>query len=101
MKLHLYKVLGFNPDMEQPQGFDAVDSIMVLTADGLREEFLRAYNSGYISYDIISDYEKDPDYQKEDWNDIGNLSCGTMADIMNDLAMYNARFWYYVCETDV
>ena len=100
MKLRVYKVFGFDPDMEL-DGWGTVEAVRVLDLDGLRKEFMWAYNSGHIGFDIISDYEKNPDYKKENWNDIGSLSAGTMIDIMNDLINYNASFCYYVAEIDI
>ena len=100
MNLHLYKVFGFDPD-EEPNGWDTIESVRVMTEQDLRKEFLWAYNNGHIASDIIGDYMRNPDYKKENWDDIGNLRVGTMIDIMNDLINYNAPYCYYIDETDV
>lgn len=100
MKLTLYKVFGFDPDNE-PSGWDIVSSVKVMTENDLRQEFLWAYNNGGISNDIIYDYSHNPDYKKENWDDIGSLSAATMVDIMNDLGNYNASYWYVISETEI
>ena len=100
MKLRLYKVLAFDVD-DEPTGYDCVDRVRVLTLDELRDEFLRAYNSGYIPTELVWDYASDKDYHSEDWSDMGSLSAGTMVDILNDVCNYNQSYWYIISETDV
>ena len=97
MNLRLYKVLRYEPDY----AVDTVDAIMVMTEKELRKEFVWAYNNGHIPRELIADYFNDPDYKKENWDDINNLSIGTMIDMMNDIGNYECGEGYYILETDV
>lgn len=96
MNLHLYKVCILDDNVKNPY-----DSIRVMTEKDLRKEFLWVYNLGEIPHELIDDYKADPDYSKENWNDMGNLRVGTMIDIMNDICYYNCGEGYYITETDV
>lgn len=100
MKLRLYKVLDMgNCDMDN--GNDAMLATSVMTEKDLRDEFVWAYNNGKIPHELIDDYKTDPDYSKENWNDMGNLCVGTMIDMMNDICNYNCGEGYFIVETDV
>lgn len=100
MKLRLYKVLVFDREDEPPTLWDGINEVRVLTEDGLREEFLTVCNEGGFSVEELLDYAKDPDYAKENWDDMGNLSAGTMVDMLNDLMDYGGAC-YFVMETDL
>lgn len=100
MNIHLYKVLAFDTD-DEPTGFDCVDRVRVMTLDDLRREFLWAYHSGYIPMELTLDYARSNDYRKEDWEDIGSLSAGTMIDMLNDVCNYSSTYWYIITETDL
>lgn len=100
MKTRLYKVVNmFNCDMDN--GNDVLDAAMIMTEKDLRKEFMWAYNQGGIPHELIDDYKADPDYAKENWNDMGNLGIGTMIDMMNDICNYACGAGYYILETDV
>lgn len=100
MNLHLYKVVDMgNCDMDN--GNDVLDAVRVMTEKDLRKEFLWAYNNGKIPHELIDDYKAEPDYSKENWNDIGNLRVGTMIDMLNDICNYDCGGGYYILETDV
>lgn len=99
MNLHLYIVFDLtriNEDGEHP-----MDVCRVLTDKTLRQEFLWAYDNGRIPHELIDDYKADPDYKKENWNDMGNLRIGTMIDMLNSITNYVCRTGYYINETDV
>lgn len=100
MNLHLYKVVDMgNCDMDN--GNDVLDAVRVMTEEDLRKEFMWAYNNGKIPHELIDDYKADPDYSKENWNDMGNLRVGAMIDMMNDICNYDCGGGYYILETDV
>ena len=84
MKIHLYKVL----DISDYGNCDDLEKTQVMTEKDLRKEFLWAYNNGEIPHELIDDYKSDPDYSKENWNDMGNLRIGTMIDMLNDICNY-------------
>jgi hypothetical protein len=60
-----------------------------------------AYNHDKIPHELMCDFQRDPDYNNEDWNDIGNIRVGTMIDILNEIYNYSPREGYYITETDV
>ena len=100
MKIHLYKVVDMgNCDMDN--GNDVLDAVSVMTEKDIREEFLWAYNNDKIPHELIDDYKADPDYSKENWNDMGNLSVDTMIDMMNDISNYECGEGYYILETEI
>lgn len=98
MKIHLYKVAcldGIGHD-----SYTIVETTNVVDINGLRDEFLNVLNNGEFSVKELLDYAKDPDYSKEDWDDMGNLSAGTMVDMLNDMVDYGGTY-YLVLETDL
>lgn len=99
MNLHLYKVFDLTDINEQ--GESPMDCCRVMTDKDLRREFLWAYDHGRIPHELIDDFKGDPDYKKEDWNDMGNLRVGTMIDMLNDITNYECGTGYYIDETDV
>lgn len=100
MNLHLYKVVDMdNCDMDN--GNDVLDAVRVMTEKDLRKEFMWAYNQGKIPHELIDDFKADPDCAKENWNDMGNLTVGTMIDMMNDICNYTCNYGYYILETDI
>jgi len=99
MNLHLYQIFDLTTINEQ--GESPMDCCRVMTDKDLRKEFMWALNHGKIPHDLIDGYKGDPDYKKEDWNDMGNLRVGTMIDIMNDIPNYVCGAGYYILETDV
>ena len=100
MKLHLYKVLLWDRE-QQPIFLSAFENATVMTERDLRKEFVRAWESGKIPTELKNDFINDPDYKKENWDDIDNLSAGTMVDIMNEIYNYNCSYYYYILETDI
>lgn len=99
MNLHLYQV--FDLTNINDYGESPMDCCRVMTDKDLRKEFLWAYNNGNIPHELIDDYKGDPDYKKEDWNNMENLRVGTMIDILNDITNYVCGTGYYITETDV
>lgn len=99
MNLHLYQVFDLTDINDY--GADPMDCCRVMTDKELRKEFLWAYNTGNIPHELIDDYKGNPDYRKEDWNDMGNLRVGTMIDMLNDITNYVCGTGYYILETDV
>lgn len=97
MNLHLYKVIALDDYSNE----DDLSKTQVMTERDLREEFLRAYNNGKIPTELKFDFINDPDYKKENWDDIGNLRIGTMVDIMNEIYNYTCGDGYYILETDI
>lgn len=97
--LHLYIVFDLTEINEH--GSDPMDNVRVMTNKDLRNEFLWAYNHGIIPHELIDDYKGDKDYSKENWNDLGNLSIGTMIDMLNDIVNYECGTGYYIKETDI
>jgi hypothetical protein len=99
MKIKLYKVVdccGIEHDT-----YNVIDSVMVMTENDLRNEFIRAIENGWVPLELRYDYQNDPDYAKENWEDIGNLSVGTMIDMLNDIVDYNGEHYYIVMETEI
>ena len=77
MKVRLYKVVDMgNCDMDN--GNDTMDAVRVMTEQDLRKEFNWAITNDKIPQELINDYKSDPDYSKENWNDISSLSIGTI-----------------------
>lgn len=76
-----------------------LEKMQVMTEKDLRREFLSAYNGGKIPHDLICDYQKNPDYKNERWDDMGNLELGTMVDMLNDICNYTCGDGYYILET--
>ena len=72
-----------------------------MTERDLREEFVRAWENSKIPTELKFDFINDPDYKKENWDDIGNLRIGTMIDIMNEIYNYTCGDGYYILETDI
>lgn len=100
MKIHLYKVLNMG-NCDMGNGNDVLETTRVMTEKDLRNEFLLAYNGGYFPQELINDFKNDPDYSKEYWDDMGNLSAGTMIDMMNSICDYVCGDGYYILETDI
>ena len=99
MNLHLYLVYDLTDINDY--GESPMDCCSVMTDKDLREKFMWEYNNGRIPHKLIDDYKADPDYSKENWDDIDNLSVGTMIDMMNDICNYVCGGGYYILETDV
>lgn len=99
MNLHLYKVFDLTDINDY--GESPMDCCSVMTDKDLREKFLWALNHGRIPHELIDDYKADPDYKKEDWDDMENLRVGTMIDMLNDIGNYECGEGYYILETDV
>lgn len=99
MKITLYKVFDLSEINEY--GTDPMDCCDVMTEDALRDEFLLAYNNGKIPHELVEDYKTNPDYNDENWEDIGNLKIGTMVDMLNDIQNYDLESGYNILETDV
>ena len=99
MNLHLYIV--FDLEDINDYGASPMDCCRVMTDKDLRKEFLWALNHGKIPHELIDDYKGDPDYKKEDWDDMENLRVGTMIDMLNDITNYECGTGYYIDETDV
>ena len=99
MKIHLYEV--FNLTDINDSGESPMDCCRVMTEKDLRKEFLWAYNHGRIPHELIDDYKSDPDYSKENWNDMGNLRIGTIIDMLNDIPSYVCGEGYYILETEI
>lgn len=97
MKIHLYKVL----DISDYENCDDLEKTQVMTEKDLRKEFLWAYNNDKIPHELIDDYKSNPDYSKENWNDMGNLRIGTMIDMLNDITNYVCDEGYYILETEI
>ena len=97
MNLHLYKVIALDDYSNE----DDLSKTQVMTERDLREEFVRAWENGKIPTELKYDFINDPDYKKENWDDIGNLSAGTMVDIMNEIYNYTCGDGYYILETDI
>lgn len=97
MNLHLYKVIALDDYSNE----DDLSKTQVMTERDLREEFVRAWENGKIPTELKFDFINDPDYKKENWDDIGNLSAGTMVDIMNEIYNYTCGDGYYILETDI
>lgn len=99
MNLHLYQVFDLTDINDY--GASPMDCCRVMTDKDLRKEFLWAYNHDKIPHELIDDYKENPDYKRENWNDIGNLRIGTMIDMLNDIPNYVCGEGYYILETDV
>lgn len=97
MNLHLYKVIALDDYSNE----DDLSKTQVMTERDLREEFVRAWENGKIPTELKFDFINDPDYKKENWDDIGNLRIGTMVDIMNEIYNYTCGDGYYILETDI
>lgn len=100
MNLHLYKVLNIE-QCDMDNGDDVMDAVCVMTEKELRREFEWARNHQKIPVELWVDYQRDPNYTKEDWEDLDNLKIGTIIDIMNDIENYKCGTGYYILETDV
>ena len=98
MKLHLYKIVLI--DEETTDAYSIVESVKVVNEDGLRENFLNVLNNGGFCMEELLDYAKDPNYSKENWEDMGNLSVDTMADMLNDIVNYGGAY-YVVMDLDL
>ena len=81
--------------------YEALTCTSVLNENGLRKEFNRLREQNQIPLELFIDYIKDPDYIKENWDDLGNLSIGTMIDIINDICNYNPMDYFLVQEKDL
>lgn len=99
MNLHLYKVVDFY-DTEN-RGDLAVDNLRVMTEKDLRKEFDWAMHHNIFPLELLADYQRDPNYSKEDWEDFDNLKVGTIIDMFNDIGNYGGEHYYYIDETDV
>lgn len=97
MNLHLYIVIA----LDDYSNGDDLSKTQVMTERDLREEFVRAWENGKIPTELKFDFINDPDYKKENWDDIGNLHIGTMVDIMNEIYNYTCGDGYYILETDI
>ena len=97
MNLHLYKVIALDDYSNE----DDLSKTQVMTERELREEFVRAWENSKIPTELKFDFINDPDYKKENWDDIGNLRIGTMIDIMNEIYNYTCGDGYYILETDI
>ena len=99
MKTHLYKVVDI-AGIEQ-DAYTVVDCVDVMTENDLRDEFMRVVENGWLPSALLADYKNDPDYSKENWDDLSKLSAGTMADMLSDIGNYNGEHYYLVLETDI
>ena len=99
MNLHLYIVFDLTDINDY--GADPMDCCRVMTDKSLRQEFMWALKHGKIPHELIDNYKEDPDYKKEDWDDMENLRVGTMIDMLNDIGNYECGTGYYIDETDV
>ena len=99
MKIHLYKVFDLKDINDY--GESPMDCCSIMTDKDLREKFLWEYNNGKIPEQLIVDYQTDPDYKADNWNDMCNLRIGTMVDMLNDIQNYDTESGYYILETDV
>lgn len=97
MKVHLYKVIK----LDDYSNDSDLEKMQVMTENDLRREFVWAYDNGRIPHDLVCDYQKDPDYKDEHWDDMGNLKAGTMVDMLNDICHYTCGDGYYILETDI
>lgn len=97
MKVHLYKVIKLDDYSNESD----LEKMQVMTENDLRREFVWAYDNGRIPHDLIYDYQRDPDYKDEYWDEVGNLKAGTMVDMLNDICNYTCGDGYYILETDI
>ena len=102
MNIRLYKVLRWDREQE-PCGFiSGFEDGEVMSEKELREMWKRIIKEDHsIPAAEFFDYTKDNDYKKENWDDLENLSVGTIIDILNDLVNYDSMTGYYILETDV
>lgn len=98
MKIRVYKIAVL--DAIEHDSYSLVESVKVVDKNGLRDEFLNVFNNDGFSKAELLDYKEDPDYAKENWDDMTNLSAGTMIDMLNDMVDYGGLY-YLVLETDL
>ena len=100
MKIHLYLVCDFAGIGADSQTVFEQSSIM--TEKDLREHFKWARDQNCFPLALLNDYKQDPDYAKENWEDLNSLSIGTIVDMFNDIVNYDGRDCaYYILEHDI
>ena len=102
MKIHVYKVLWWDRNEEPSDFCQGFEETRIMTEDQLREEWKNLIHEEHaVPAGEFIDYIKDNDYIKEDWEDLDNLSIGTIIDIMNDMINYDTKQAYYILEDDI
>lgn len=99
MKIHLYKVADFY--QMGTDEYSILNTTKVMTEQDLRNEFFWALHNHIFPLELLTDYQKDPDYSNDNWEQPQKLKIGTIIDMFNDIVNYGGEHKYLILETDI